>query len=169
VYEHTLHELPTIQRPEGLEVKILKTEDLALLKSVWPVQIERMVDRIKRGDLCYAGFINDTICSYHWVQYDGAHFLQQAHQYITVKKNQGWIYHVRVAAWAKGRGVNGFVYLTMLADAVRLGKTKLFIYTSTKNISNQKGLAKCGFVKIEKLFSLFFYKRYFTLYKKSLK
>lgn len=168
-YEHTLQQVPRIQHPVGLVVRVLKSEELSLLRKVWPVNLDRMLKRIERGDVCFAGFINNVICSYHWVQYTGIHFFQQAHKFVNVEKGHGWIYHVRVAEWAKGRGVNGFVYATILSEAKRLGKSKLLIYTSADNTSNQKGLSKCGFTITKKIVSLYFNRRYFAIFERSLK
>lgn len=169
LYEHTLQQVAWTERPDGLVVRTLKKEEVSLLKEVWPVDLDRMLKRLERGDLCFAGFINNVICSYHWVQYTGTHFFQQAHQYVKVEKDQGWIYHVRVADWAKGRGVNGFVYATILSEAKRLSKSKLLIYTSADNTSNQKGLSKCGFTITKKIVSLYFNRRYFAIFERSLK
>ncbi len=167
LYEHTLQALPDVGCPAGLQVRTLKSEEAHLLHGVWNVNMDQLKKRFERGDACYAGFIDNAICSYHWVQYSGLHFFQQAHQQMEVKQDEGWIYHVRVADSAKGRGINSYVYATILKDAVQMGKTRLFIYTGAKNTANQKGLMKCGFKKIKEFVSVLYLQRYFLIRQKS--
>lgn len=169
LYEHALHTLPEVECPAGLHVRLLEKGESHVLQQVWNVNLDQLAKRWDRGDLCYVGFIDTAICSYHWVQYSGTHFFQQAHQQIKVKPNEGWIYHVRVADWAKGRGVNGFVYKRILEDARRSGKVKLFIYTGATNTANQKGLVKCGFNRIKEIFSVLYLRRYYLIREKAIR
>ena len=168
LYEHPLRELPSMECPAGLQMRTLKSDEAHLLQKVWNVNEAQIKVRFERGDVCYAGFMDDTICSYHWVQYSGLHFFQQANKQIEVKPDEGWIYHVRVSDWARGRGINSFVYATILADASRMGKSKLFIYTGAKNTANQKGLLKCGFTKVKEFFSVSYGKHYFLIRERAL-
>jgi len=168
LYEHTLQTMPAVPCPTGLEVRTLKSEEAHLLQDVWSVNMDQIKKRFRRGDVCYAGFMDNTICSYHWVQYSAQHFFQQTHRYIEVKPKEGWIYHVRVATWAKGSGINSYVYVTILKDALQMGKTKLFIYTGAKNIANQKGLMQCGFRKIKEFVSVLYFQRYFLIWQKEI-
>lgn len=169
LYEHLLRELPTLECPSGLQVRTLKSDEAHLLQKIWNVNEAQVKVRFERGDVCYAGFIDDTICSYHWVQYSGLHFFQQVNKQIEVKPDEGWIYHVRVSDWARGRGVNSFVYATILKDASWMGKSKLFIYTGAKNTANQKGLLKCGFSLIKRIFSLKIREKYAFLFSREFK
>lgn len=162
LYSHDLHDLSFELNQIGA-IRIINDSELQLLQNVWSINEDQLRRRFHRGDLCYCCFIGGAIASYHWVQYSGQHFLQQAGKYYDVKPNEGWIYHVRVAEWARGRGINSSVYQRILMEAKGLGKSKLWVYTNARNKANQKGLLECGFRMRNIIVSLKVGDRYFLL------
>lgn len=145
------------------EIRLISGVEMNLLQDIWKVNESQIKARFQRGDLCYCCFVDGVIASYHWVQYSGKHFLQQAGKYYDVKPHEGWIFHVRVAHWARGRGINAMVYNKILTDAKEMGKTQLWVYTNAKNTANQKGLLECGFKHVRTLTSIQLGWRYFLI------
>lgn len=165
LFEHWLDSTPNVLCDPSLEIRVLSENELGSLRSVWPVDVDRMRERARRGDLCFSGFLSGKIASYHWVQYSGDHYLQQAGKYYRVSNEHGWIYHVRVANWARGRNINSAVYARIIRDAQERGKRALRVYTSSRNEANKKGLKKCGFVRTSKLISFRYGSRYILLFR----
>ena len=153
VYEHRLESIPVVSCDSSLEIRCISEDEVTSLLEVWNVNLDKALARLNRGDLCFAGFLSGRIASYHWVQYFGDHFVQQAGRTYPVLPGEGWIYHVRVAEWARGRNINGAVYAKILEDARSRGKKVIHVYTSAGNTNNQKGLLKCGFKLARKLIS----------------
>lgn len=165
LFEHRLELIPFTSSDRSLEIRVLLEGELFLLHEVWKVDLAKAHSRVRRGDLCFAGFLSGRIASYHWVQYSGVHYLQQAGILYKVLPDEGWIYHVRVADWARGRNINSVVYSRILQDARERGKRLVHIYTGARNEANQKGLAKCGFTLTAKYYSIRSGNRYFLLFR----
>lgn len=165
-----LHDLQFIQevRPKvEVVVKELNEDNIGLIQSVKKLDLSRLIQRLRRGDKCYAGFVNSEMVSYHWVQFSGAHFIQQAGKKIDIKPKEFWIYHVRVSDNYKGNRINGFIYSKILNDAKFSGYVKGWVYTNFKNIANRKGLEQLGFQVDHIIYSGKFKNRYYQLYKTS--
>lgn len=164
LYAHDLVRVPKVEPKVPVTLERLTSDDVEVLGSIWDTNAQRAQERLSRGDTCYVTFLQDKPASYHWVQYDGRHFIQPANISHVIAPTEGWIYHVRVADWARGNGINGFVYSTILRDAREKEKTVMFVYTSAKNIANQKGLSQCGFRLVKKFYSLRVGSRYWLVF-----
>lgn len=161
VYVHDLEDVPTIHA--DVTVRLNSVEEVSRLNEVWKVDRLRMLERFKRGDDCYVGLVSNNFVSYHWVQYSGFHYIQQASKYIKIESGDAWIYHVRVSEEMRGRGINPFVYAKIIQRSKELGIKRLWIYTAHNNFANRSGLEKCNFKLAGKLFSVKVNSTYYLL------
>lgn len=168
-YYHSLNEINKMECRVPIKIQTLNKKDLYRLNEVKRLNINRLLERHNRGDMCYVAIVNDSkIASYHWVQEIGSHYIQQAGRFEEVRNNEAWIYHVRVAENYRGNRINGAVYQRILTDCKERGIKKVWVYTNLLNNQNRKGLEKLGFVLDYKIYSLYFKNKYYQLYKKKL-
>lgn len=144
-YVHYLENIPEVKQKRDFEIRLIKEEELPMLKEIWPSGIEKLTKRLHNGDRCYVTFLDGKIAGYQWVQSNGMHQIQQANTTVEINTGDFWIYHARVAEWARGNGINTQVKRKILIDYKNEGFKRALIYTNSTNIPNQKGLGKIGF------------------------
>jgi hypothetical protein len=167
---HNLKQIPVVETGIPVRIEVLKKEDIQRINSVKKLDVNRLLIRLERGDICYVSIKrdDDKILSYHWVQKEGSHFIQQANKFVTMKKHEACIYHVRVVDEVKGNRINGAVYAEILKKSKDESLNKVWVYTNYYNRANRKGLEYLGF-KIEyKIYSIFFNKKFYQIFKKIL-
>lgn len=165
-FTHDLKEISDLRIDREVEVRELNIEETKLLREVWPVNILRMQNRILSGESrCYGTFVHGKIVGYHWVQFKGKHFIQQLHQHIHVLQGDFWVYHVRLAEEAQGKGIGSYVYSHILKDFKAKAYNRAIIYTAESNVANQKSLKKVGFKFYSKVPSLLINEKYWSFKK----
>lgn len=145
---HNLDMIPLIPSPNiDIDISILPFEDISLLTNIWPVNIAQIQNRFKsRHSECYLSSYNGAPIAYHWVQFSGRHYIQQASIDFELEgQNIFVIYHVRVAEEYRNKGIGRFVYARIINDYKSKGYTKALIYTSARNKANIRALIKLGF------------------------
>ena len=145
-YRHDLKDIPEVEGVTGSEIRRLQACEIPLLLEVWPVQLEKMYQRLERGDRCYGLFLDGRIAHYQWYQLQGRHFIQPAGRWMKVQKGEMVGYHVRVADWARGRHVNLFVKTCLLREFKEEGFQSIWVYTTVNNVASQKGIEGAGWV-----------------------
>lgn len=165
MYRHNLEFVQEVKPRIDVGIGELDEKNIELIHSVKHLDLERLRQRLKRGDKCYVGYVNNTVVSYHWVQFSGTHFIQQAGKKVEIQPREFWIYHVRVAENYKGNRINGFIYNKILNDAKLSGYVKGWVYTNFKNSANRKGLEKLGFQIDHVIYSMKFKNKYFQIFK----
>lgn len=147
-YVHGLNNIPEL-RPANIpiEIRILELKEVELLHQIWLVDLDKARERLIAGhSCCYLSLHEGKPVAYHWVQLQGKHFVQQAGQWIDIFKNDSFmIYHTRVKCEYQKNGINMYLLLYILHNFRKLGYHKGYIYTSSKNIANQKGIERIGF------------------------
>lgn len=149
-YSHNLNDFRNIPHPTiPIKTITLLPENEERLRDVWPINLNHIRKRWEAGHSeCFITFANEVPAAYHWVQFRGIHFIQQAEYYYNLEqKNAFIIYHVRVSNAFKSKGISSFVYNTILQEYKKKGFSKGLIYTASTNIPNQKSLSKLGFKK----------------------
>ncbi|TYB71627.1 MULTISPECIES: GNAT family N-acetyltransferase [Bizionia] len=165
MYVHSLEIVQQVRPKIDIEVIELYEDNIELIHSVKYLDLSRLIQRLQRGDKCYVALVNNKPVSYHWVQFMGFHFIQQAGKKIEIKPGEFWIYHVRVAEAFKGNRINGFVYSEILNNAKVSGYDKAWVYTNFNNKANRKGLEKLGFQIDHRIYSVKFKNNYYQFYK----
>ena len=163
-YVHNLENITKIDLPEpSFEIKTLDPSELIQLRKIWPVNLKHLEKRFKAGNSeCFISTVNGTPVAYHWVQFSGTHFIQQANCHYKLNDHHEFIiYHVRVSEKFQLKGISTFAYNHILNTYKEAGYKIAFIYTSSKNIANQKSLAKLGFTKIQTLSSIKIKSKYY--------
>ncbi len=163
LYSHSLDKIPDCSHPKGISIQKLEAQHIHWLQQIWNIDPKQMEKRLLENHTCYVSFIDGKPAGYHWVQHQGIHPILPAGTSMTIKPHESWIYHVRVADQYQGKGIGTFVYRTILNEAKTLQQQKVFIYTSAKNINNQRSLAKIGFVLERKFLSLKVNRQYYPL------
>lgn len=169
VYTHDLTDIPDVQSKIPIRIDLLNKNTINRINEVKRLNTERLIRRLKRGDHCYVAIPIETenLASYHWVQYNGRHFIQQAGKNVEIEDDEACIFHVRVADQYRGNRINGCVYRKILMDAKKENLKKIWIYTNFYNHPNRKGLEKLGFVKESKFYSLRIDRKYYQLFEKT--
>ena len=168
IYIYSKDNIDIIKPKLDVQLKKLKTHQLHKLNNVKKLNAERLKNRLIRGDDCYVCIYDNKVISYHWVQYNGKHLLQQSGQVYDLK-NEACIYHVRVKSEYQKRRISSFVYSRIIDDNLRKGIIKIWIYTNYNNIANQRSLEKIGFFKDELIYSFRFDRKFYRLYAKKIK
>lgn len=143
-YRHDMRAVPTVDALVDCELKILGMDDMPLLLEVWNVPLDKMYQRLRRGDKCYSGFIQGRIAHYQWVQTTGRHHIQPAGRHMILKPNHLVIYHVRVADWARGQHLYPYANTVILREFAQRGYTTAWVYTTASNLASQKGIERAG-------------------------
>ncbi len=165
VYYHDLNFIPAVNVKINARIENLNIADIDRIHEVKFLNIERLRNRLERGDKCYVTIYGDKVISYHWVQFSGEHFVQQAGKYMNINYLECYIYHVRVLDKFRGNRVNSYVYSKILEECRSNGFHKVWIYTNFKNIPNRKGLENLGFKIDHIIYSLNLNTRYYQLFK----
>ena len=163
MYVHDLKDIKIIEPRIDLKVFKFSLDDIDRIKDVKNLPIEKMRERLVRGDACYATEIDEEIGSYQWVQYSGQHFIQQAGYHTKITNGSLMIYHARVSDKFKGNRINGLIKSTILLDAKNENMDKAWVYTNLKNAANRKGLESLGFKLESKIYSIEVDNRYYQL------
>ncbi len=167
-YEHFLNNLPPPPfSTNAIVIKKLKKSECKIIHQVWGVDLDKCEKRLNNGHSeCYLSFVEDELVGYHWVQFRDKHYIQQANRYLTLEDGKDFmIYHTRVKEQYQGRGINKFILSTILHDYALKGFQRGFIYTSSENIANRKGIENLGFIKYTEIKSLLIGKKYYLLTK----
>lgn len=133
---------PASERAPGIET--LAANKFHRLRELWPVPLEKMRKRHRRGDECYVAFLEGKLVHYSWVQSRGWHYIGPAGRYRRVRPGEFWIYHCRTAEQARGRGLYPAVLSTILRRFAERGFQTGWIYTTAANVASQKGIIKAG-------------------------
>jgi GNAT superfamily N-acetyltransferase len=151
-----------------VELKKLQVHELDMIHNVKKLNTRNLKDRLYRGDDCYACLIKGDVISYHWVQYNGNHLLQQSGEVYNLN-DEACIYHVRVKKEFQKNGISKFVYSKIIDDNLKDGIKNIWIYTNYKNVPNQKSLERLGFSKSEIIYSLKFGSKFYKLFSTKIK
>ena len=150
--EHTyLYSIRSPSRPPvasiapGLSWAPLPLEGAGALAQIGPFDGALAAPRLKRGDVCYAGYLEGRLAHYSWVQRSGEHLILEAGATVAIAEGEFWIYHCRTADWARGRGIYPATLARIVNDQFDAGYTVGWVYTTRENISSQKGIARAGF------------------------
>lgn len=146
MYRHDLTYFPPVKvRWEGkVEIRRMGIEDMPLLREVWPVSLQRMYKRLRRGDRCYSVFLDGQIVMYLWFQTAGWHYIQPAGRWMRVRSEEIICYHERVAEWAQGRRISPFCYVSVLGEFREAGYQRAWVYTTADNIASQRSKQYSG-------------------------
>jgi hypothetical protein len=158
---------PVIPKIE-VELKKLQVNELDRIHNVKKLNSRNLKDRLSRGDDCYVCIYEDNVISYHWVQYQGDHLLQQSGEVYNLT-NEACIYHVRVKEDFQKNRISSFVYSKIIDDNLKDGIKNIWIYTNYKNVPNQKSLERLGFSKSEIIYSLKFGSKFYKLFSTKIK
>ena len=145
LYHHNLSEVKQIRPKVTVQTQLLQVSEGELLYEVWPVHLNRVTERLKRGDKCYICKIDEKPVHYSWVQSTGVHRIKLAGRSITVGPGEIWIYHCRTASSARGQHIYPSVLSQILQDHRQLGFRHCWIYTTTDNNASQRGIERSGF------------------------
>ena len=163
LYQHSLDVFVKVVPAVACEVKLLKEAEVGVLHEVWPVNLEEMKTRLRRGDLCLACFTDGHLAHYSWVQFSGPHEFRDVGQRFKISLGHCWIYHCRTAEWAKGKQIYPFALTQILEMCNSRGCRHAWIYTIPQNIASQRGIQKAGFSFYKQLASLKIFNFYFPL------
>lgn len=166
MYFHNLNEIPVVNAKIEVSIQNLDKNNISKIQNVKHLNIERLIKRLERGDKCYVAIYENKVVSYHWVQFNGSHFVQQAGKSYVISDLECYIYHVRVLESYRGQGINQKVYSYILNDCKSENITKVWIYTNLNNKSNRRGIEKLGFNLNYIIYSLKIGEAYYSLYKK---
>jgi len=164
-YRHDLQFIPELRPPKiRVSIRLLALSELEMLHEIWPIDIKKVTARLTDGhSCCYLTSFEGRPIAYQWVQFEGLHFVQQAGQYISLRKGQDFmIYHTRVKQEFQSKGINTSLLLHILHDFAQKGYSTGYIYTSSKNLPNQKGICSIGFVHYDTILSLRAGEKYIT-------
>ena len=164
LYNHVLHDIPSITPTIPCEVNLLDESQLPRLHEVWPVPLDEMKVRLKRGDQCYVASVDGKLAHYSWAQFSGAHLIQDVGQMAAIEAGHCWIYHCRTAQEFQGRGIYPHVLSKMIAECKARGLLKAWVYTSPENIASQKGILRAGFTLSRRLVSIRLFGRLIPLF-----
>lgn len=148
VYKHDLIAVPTITPLIDCQLVEITEANLTDICQIWPTQIERLRLRLERGNRCFAVYSDERIVHYSWVQVGGHHFLQPAGRELNLSPAEAVFFHVRVAAWAQGKGIASFGYTEGLRLLRQNGINTAWVYTTSGNIASQKSIEKSGWRRI---------------------
>ena len=165
MYVHNLDVLKQVEPKINLKFFKLSSKDIYRIWDVKKLPLNKLKSRLESGDVCYTTEIEKYIASYHWVQYNGRHFIQQANEEIKIKNDECWIYHTRVSENFRGNKINSFVLSKILNEAKNMGLDKAWIYTNKSNYANRKGLQELGFELKSKIYSVEINKKFYQYYK----
>ncbi|MGB3181842.1 MAG: hypothetical protein WBB45_10660 [Cyclobacteriaceae bacterium] len=161
-YDHDLSGIPSVEPRIAVRVSVMNDGEEGLIRQVWPVPVEKVRERLERGDLCYLTWHNEDVVAYHWVQTKGLHFVQPAGKNLNLQKTDFMIYHTRVTEVCKGKRINPYVICEVLKSMKERGKERGLIYTASTNLANQKSLERIGFSKVQEANSLKIGQRYIS-------
>ena len=82
---------------------------------------------------------------YSWVQSSGWHQILPAGRWFRIRNDEIWIFHCRTVERTRGRGIYSAVLRQIMSDSLQANKKRAIIYTSSENISSQRGIQKAGF------------------------
>lgn len=167
IYKYSFNTIEVICPKIEVECQKLSIKDLDKLDNVKKLNKKVLNQRIERGDECYVCLFYGKVISYHWVQYNGEHLLQQAGQIYNLQ-NEACIYHVRVKEDFQKNKISSFVYCKIVDNCLRNNIDNIWIYTNYNNIANQKSLEKIGFRQTEKIYSFKIENKYYKYYNKKI-
>lgn len=121
------------------------------------------LQRLKRGDLCYAVRVDGRLAHYSWVQRAGSHPITEAAVTVPVATGEFWIYNCRTVDWAKGKRIYPATIEHIVHDHFAQGYGAAWIYTTRDNIASQKGILRACFTQVATLSALRVGSRYFRL------
>ncbi|MDT0295764.1 GNAT family N-acetyltransferase [Mesonia ostreae] len=168
VYTHNLKNVSQKDCRIPVEVFKLSLKNIHRIVEVKKIPLDKLRKRLERGDFCYVTQVEGKLISYHWVQFTGTHFIQQAGRSIEVEPGDFWIYHTRVSEKFRGNGINGKVLSDLILEAKRNNHQQALIYTNKNNISNRKGLEKLGFKLRDVIYSYEMNRKFHQVYKKKI-
>lgn len=154
IYGHDLLHIPEVIPRVPIEVRTLSFAEVPRLHEVWPVNLAKMRERLRRGDLCFIALSSAHIVCYDWVQYHGWHYIQPAGRWRRIRAHEACIYHARTAEHARGNRIQPCVLTAILKHLRQNGFVKAWIYTTGDNVASQKAQQHAGFVLEETLTSL---------------
>lgn len=156
MYRHDLMHFPPVKvRWDGdVEIKQMGPDDVPLLREIWPVPLQKMYERLKRGDRCYSVFLDGKIASYVWCQTSGWHRIQPAGRWMRILRGEVVFYHERVADWAQGRGVSPYCLVSVLQIHRQEGYHTAWVYTTSDNIASQKSKERSGWLLVDMYWAL---------------
>jgi hypothetical protein len=163
LYCHTLDKINPIGPDLKCEVRLLDEIDVNILHCVWPVNLDEMRMRLRRGDVCFTCFSEGQLAHYSWVQFSGLHELHEAGLKINIPLGQAWIYHCRTADWAWGKNIYPFVLVQILDLCRSRSCDTAWIYTTPKNIASQRGIQKAGFLLYKQLTAFKIFNKHFPV------
>ncbi|MEO8933553.1 MAG: GNAT family N-acetyltransferase, partial [Xanthomarina sp.] len=162
-YEHDLKTLPKIESKLPVVLKTLDKNNISRINDVKKLPLGTLKTRLDNGDICFVTEKSGCLLSYHWVQTQGKHYVQQTAKWEQLENGDAVIYHVRVHTDFRGNRINGFVYSEILQHCKDHGFKRVWIYTNKNNVSNRKGLEELGFIEYKETLSLKLNRRYFLL------
>ena len=169
VYSHNLEDIPEKNCKIPVTIFKLSLEEVHRIHEIRKMSLEKLRERLKRGDLCYVTEYENRLIAYQWVQFSGDHFIQQAGKTIQVRPGDFWIYHARVLEEFRSNGINSKIKSDLMIEAKNNGCRQALIYTNKKNIPNRKGLERLGFELRDIIYSLKINNKFYQVYKNNLK
>lgn len=165
-YSHDLENISnSFEINDNLKIQLIEPFSYAPLEEVWNINRGQLKKRWASGHSeCFISLFNGMPISYHWVQYEGVHFVQQAGLNISfLGVKSAIIYHVRVAEQYRGQGIGSAVYLYILKYLKKKGFGRALIYTSLENEANKRSLEKLGFTEDFRLLSIYMGDKFYAL------
>lgn len=151
--------LEDLQGYEGVQEDInfrkLELHEHGRLNEVYKLNTERLVPRMKRGDVCWVGEKDGKLVCYFWMQVTGTHRIGANEKYVKLSGHDGVIYHGRVAKELQGKGMGMVAYFKLMKLAREMGLSFVWGYVDIENIANHKSLEKAGFKRVFKISTIF--------------
>ena len=126
-------------------VNITRFTDIDRLAEIGPYDRAECRGRLRRGDICYAAFVDDELAHYSWVQLTGSHPIDAAAMVVPVVNGEFWIYNCRTAEKHRGKGIYPHTLRRIVSEQFAAGYHTAWIYTSEHNTPSQRGIVRAGF------------------------
>lgn len=105
---------------------------------------EAILNRLKRGEKCYAAYVGGEIASYCWIAF-GEVMVGEIQRLIRVRSDEVYLYDAYTLPKWRGYGLFSAVLAEILRNLKCHGYRRALIFALGDNIPSRKAISKAGF------------------------
>ena len=145
--------------PDGFEIRVATPGDMPQLLG-FPDRnesLEKLQERLARGDLCLVAWSNGKVVGFTWACTD--RFLNQLYRF-EFREDEAYLYDAYTSTECRGRGLAGYLRCRMYEVLAEKGRRNLFSISDRFNKPALRFKLKLGAQIVDSCFAVNFFRRW---------